>query len=344
MKLPLAVVDDPIFDEHRPPGAEHPERPARLFAARRALETVARDALLVPIAARAATDDELARIHTPAYIDELGRAAGAAQFFDEDTYVSPGSVQAARMAAGGAAELVSALLARRVSRGVALLRPPGHHARPSGAMGFCLLNNVAIAAAHARASGAERVMIVDFDVHHGNGTQESFYDDPSVLFVSLHQWPLYPGTGAVTELGAGDGRGRTVNLPLSPGAGDNVYASAFARVVAPLTAEFDPTLVLFSAGFDAHAADPLGEMQVSADGYGAMVRAVLAALPSRDVPVGMVLEGGYDLAALEASLASALDALTDESSASTAPAAEPAARHAEEIQRAAAAAGAFFRL
>jgi len=340
----LAVVDDPSFDDHRPPPeqAEHPECPARLFAARRAVTRISRQAALLNVPARPASDDELARVHTPAYIERLGRSAGNWATFDEDTYVSPGSVDAARNAAGGALELVNALMDRRATRGVALLRPPGHHARPSGAMGFCLLNNVAVAAAHARARGAERVMIVDFDVHHGNGTQESFYADPNVLFVSLHQFPLYPGTGDIGELGAGDGRGRTVNVPLSPGANDAVYAAAFERIVAPACADFSPNLVLLSAGFDAHAADPLAQMRLSDAGYGEMVRLLRAALPE-DMPIGMVLEGGYDLDALEASLARALEALTSD----TAPAAAlgpVSPRHAQEIARVAAAAGPYFRL
>jgi acetoin utilization deacetylase AcuC-like enzyme len=337
----LAVVDDPTFDEHRPPGAQsdHPERPARLFAARRAVARVANTCALLPVPARPATDDELARIHTPAYIERLGRSAGTWSTLDEDTYVAPASASAARRAAGGAVELVDALLDGRASRGVALLRPPGHHARPGGAMGFCLYNNVAVAAAHARARGAARVMIVDFDVHHGNGTQESFYEDPSVLFVSLHQFPFYPGTGDVLEAGAGDGRGSTVNVPLSRGADDAVYTSAFSRIVAPLGSEFAPSLVLLSAGFDAHAADPLAEMRVSDAGYGAMLRLLVAALPA-GTPIGMVLEGGYDLDALEASLAAALGALVTpaDTSAEDTPrrvaAPDLDARHASELSRA----------
>jgi acetoin utilization deacetylase AcuC-like enzyme len=345
MARALAVVDDPTFDEHRPPGAEgeHPERPARLMAARRAVARVAANTPLLDVPARAATDDELARIHTPAYIETLGRAAGSWGVFDEDTYVAPGSVRAARTAAGGAVELVNALLDDRARRGVALLRPPGHHARPGGAMGFCLLNNVAIAAAHARARGAERVMIIDFDVHHGNGTQEAFYADPSVLFVSLHQFPLYPGTGDLHELGSGDGRGRTINVPLSPGADDAVYATAFSRVVAPLAAEFAPSLLLFSAGFDAHAADPLAEMRLSETAYGAMIRQVRAALPA-EVPIGMVLEGGYDLDALEASLVASLGALAEDEVRAGTPSIEPDPRHALEITRAAQVAEPFFHL
>ncbi|HTQ05815.1 MAG TPA: histone deacetylase, partial [Polyangiaceae bacterium] len=296
----LAVVDEPAFDEHRPP-SEHPERPERLVAARRAVAALAGKANVERVPARPATDDELARIHTPAYIDLLGQSAGRWSYFDADTYLAPASAAAARLAAGGAIELVNTLLAGTVERGVALLRPPGHHARPSGAMGFCLLNNVALAAAHARARGAERVLIVDFDVHHGNGTQEAFYADPSVTFVSLHQFPFYPGTGDVREQGSGEGRGFTVNVPLSAGADDETYAAAFSRIVAPIASELAPNLVLVSAGFDAHRSDPLAEMRLSAWGYGTLV-SMLASAVRAGTPIGMVLEGGYDLDALEASL------------------------------------------
>jgi acetoin utilization deacetylase AcuC-like enzyme len=340
----LAVVDDPSFDQHQPPAdqPEHPECPARLVAARRAVQTLARTVPILPVPARRATQDELCRVHTPAYIEELGRSAGSWATFDEETYAAPGSVNAALTAAGGALELVNALTDGRAERGVALLRPPGHHARPAGAMGFCLVNNVAVAAAHARARGAERVMIVDFDVHHGNGTQESFYADPSVLFVSLHQFPFYPGTGSVGELGSGEGRGHTLNVPLSPGADDAVYAAAFTRIIAPLCAEFAPSLVLLSAGFDAHRADPLAQMQLSEAGYGAMVRSLTGAL-APNVPIGMVLEGGYDLDALEASLGRTLEALTGNVTGDATSGAV-ALRHAEELAGAAAAVGPYFRL
>lgn len=342
MRNSLAVVDDPAFDEHRAP-FEHPERPERLLAARRAVELVAKRATVIGVPARLASEDELARIHTPAYIEALGRSAGKAGFLDEDTYIAPASVSASRRAAGGAVELVDALLDGKASRGVALLRPPGHHARPGGAMGFCLLNNVAIAAAHARARGAERVLIVDFDVHHGNGTQESFYADPSVAFISLHQFPFYPGTGDVGEVGSGDGRGLTVNVPLSAGADDSVYLAAFSRIVAPLASEFAPSLVLLSAGFDAHERDPLAEMKLSDDAYGGMLRTLGAALPAH-TPVGMLLEGGYDLAALEASLAAALGAWLDPPQADPSPTLDPGPRHAAELDRALVAASAHWHL
>jgi acetoin utilization deacetylase AcuC-like enzyme len=210
------------------------------------------------------------------------------------------------LAAGGTVALVDALIDGPHKQGVALVRPPGHHARPDHAMGFCLLNNVAIAAAHARARGLARVAIVDWDVHHGNGTQDAFAADPSVLYVSTHQFPFYPGTGAVLEVGSGEGKGFTVNVPLTAGGGDAVYRAAFERVILPVLAEYKPELILVSAGFDASARDPLAEMTLSADAFGWMGRALRKAA-DRDAQgrIALVLEGGYDLVALEAGLLAA---------------------------------------
>ena len=307
MQKTLALVDDPLFCEHLAP-AGHPERPERLHAARAAIARADIDLHRTDLATRSASNDELGRVHDELYLAQLGQAAGQVGYFDEDTFYSAKSVEAARAGAGAAIVITDALLDRHADFGLALLRPPGHHARPSGAMGFCLLNNVAVAAAHARARGIERVAILDFDVHHGNGTQETFYADPSVLFVSLHQSPLYPGSGAAEENGAGEGRGYTVNIPLSPGAGDAVYAAAIERIVAPVLEAYRPGLLLFSAGFDAHARDPLAQMELTDGGFRAIARRTLAAL-GPGVPVGMVLEGGYDLSGLGSSLAAVLEGL-----------------------------------
>ena len=228
---------------------------------------------------------------------------------DADTFVCPASIPAARRAAGASVVLVDALLSRTSQWGVALVRPPGHHARPSSAMGFCLLNNVAVAAAHARARGLERVLVLDWDVHHGNGTQEMFYADPNVLYVSLHQAPYYPGTGHSDELGVGEGRGYTVNVPLSAGAGDAAYRAAFERLVCPIVEQYKPELTLISAGFDAHERDPLGGMAISDAGYSWLTRAISNTLPPGQ-PVGLVLEGGYDLAGLEGALAASFSSLS----------------------------------
>ena len=307
MQKTLVLVDDPLFCEHIAP-AGHPERPERLHAARAAIARTDFDLHRTDLATRPATDDELVRVHDEAYLAQLGQAAGQVGHFDEDTFYSAHSVAAARAAAGAAIVVTDALLDRRADFGLALVRPPGHHARPSGAMGFCLLNNVAVAAAHARARGCQRVAIVDFDVHHGNGTQEMFDSDPSVLFISLHQFPLYPGSGATSEHGIGEGRGYTLNVPLSAGAGDAVYGAAIERIVAPVLETYRPELLLFSAGFDAHARDRLAQMELSDEGFRTIVRRTLAALDP-GVPVGMALEGGYDLIGLGSSLGAVLAGL-----------------------------------
>jgi acetoin utilization deacetylase AcuC-like enzyme len=302
----LAVIDDALFLEHRAPES-HPERPERLLAARRGVAAANVESKPVELPARDATDEELARVHTERHIDAIGQSAGKSGYYDADTFFSPESTAAARRAAGAASVLIEAL--NEGSRfAAALVRPPGHHARPDTAMGFCLFNNVAVAAAKARASGRERVMIVDFDVHHGNGTQEMFYDDPSVLYLSLHQFPCYPGTGAADEVGTKEGRGFTVNVPLSPGAGDAAYKAAFDRLVAPITEQYAPDLLLLSAGFDGHARDPLAEMSLSENAYAYMISSLLGAL-RKDVPVGLLLEGGYDLEGLEASVRRSVEAL-----------------------------------
>jgi acetoin utilization deacetylase AcuC-like enzyme len=317
MENTIAVVSDPLFMEHyaKGPSGSHPERPERLSAAREALWSAFGPGShhphrLAELPARDASEDELGRVHEPRYVEELSRIAGRQGYLDADTYYAPASHAAAVRAAGGCVAMVDALLDGEAAYGVALVRPPGHHARPGAAMGFCLLNNVAVAAAHARARGCARVAIVDWDVHHGNGTQEIFYADPSVLYVSLHQWPLYPGTGARGEVGSGDGHGATINVPLSPGAGDAAYVAAIDRLAAPALTEFAPDLLLISAGFDAHERDPLAAMCLTDSGYAAMTRRLMAALPDgKSGRVGVVLEGGYDLAALRGSLDATLRAL-----------------------------------
>lgn len=303
------LLSDPRFFQHRSNGY-HPERPERLEAARAAIERS--ELSFSPIAPRPATDDELERVHGEAFLKWLRGLRGESGYIDADTYVGPSSVEVAELAAGGTVALVDALIDGPVKRGVALVRPPGHHARPDHAMGFCLLNNVAIAAAHARARGLERVAIIDWDVHHGNGTQDAFYGDPSVLYVSTHQFPFYPGTGAVLETGEGDGKGFTVNVPLTAGGGDGVYRSAFERVILPVLSDYKPELVLVSAGFDASARDPLAEMTLSAEAFGWMARALRGvADASAKGRIALVLEGGYDLVALESGLLAATKGIVE---------------------------------
>jgi acetoin utilization deacetylase AcuC-like enzyme len=301
------VVDDARFDRHAPIG-HHPERPERLTAARGAIaKAKAAGVRFERIEPRGATDDELARVHDRRFVEALGKLRGERGYLDPDTYVSADSVEIARQAAGSLIAMVDAMMDGPTKKGVALLRPPGHHARPARAMGFCLLNNVAIAAAHARARGLERVAVVDWDVHHGNGTQEIFWTDPQVLYVSTHQSPFYPGTGDADEIGEGRGEGYTVNVPLAANSGDAVYARAFERVILPVVESYAPNLVLVSAGFDASARDPLAQMELSTNAFGWMARELArVAGGSAGGKMALVLEGGYDLVALESGLLSAM--------------------------------------
>jgi acetoin utilization deacetylase AcuC-like enzyme len=298
------LVDDPRFAAHAA-GAYHPERPERLDAARAAVHGAAVGWERVD--AREATSEELERAHDPAFVARLEKLRGARGYLDPDTYISPSSIEVARLAAGGLVAMVDRLLEGGPSRGVALLRPPGHHARAAQAMGFCLLNNVAVAASHAVAKGLERVLVLDWDVHHGNGTQEIFWRDPRVLYMSLHQYPFYPGTGDATEIGAGDGEGYTVNVPLTAHGGDAVYRAAFEQVLLPIAEAYAPELVLVSAGFDAATRDPLAQMEVSSEAFGWMAKELArVADASAKGRIALVLEGGYDLVALEAGLGKAI--------------------------------------
>ena len=304
------LLDDPGFSRHTPLG-HHPERPERLLAARAAVDGARAHVDFSAVNAREASFEELGRVHEASFLESMEKRRGESRYLDPDTYLSEDSVTVAKLAAGGVVAMLDAMLDGPVHQGVALVRPPGHHARPGKAMGFCLFNNVAVAAAHARARGLSRVAIVDFDVHHGNGTQEIFYRDPSVLYVSTHQAPLYPGTGDATETGDGDGRGFTVNVPLSAGGGDDVYRGAFERVVLPVLSEFAPELVLVSAGFDAAMRDPLSEMRLESNAFGWMTRALRGVADASGAGRTMlVLEGGYDLVALEGGLLSAIRGLT----------------------------------
>src|SRR5580658_3724773 len=299
------IVDDPRFERHISPPS-HPERPERLVAARRAVARATAD--FTPVAVRPASDEELARVHDPRFLERLETFRGRSAYIDPDTFVSPESLDTARLAAGSLVAMVDAMMDGPVPRGVALLRPPGHHAGPTRAMGFCLLNNVAVAAAHARARGLDRVAVVDWDVHHGNGTQDIFWRDPHVLYISTHQFPLYPGTGGSDEAGAGEGAGFTVNVPLAAGGDDALYAGAFERIILPILEAYAPQLVLISAGFDAATRDPLAQMDLSSEAFGWMARELgRVADRSADGRMAMVLEGGYDLGSIETGVRSALD-------------------------------------
>ncbi len=291
----------------------HPEQPARMVAIEHELQArgwLGYERVRSPAAARSA----LTAVHPESHVAMIESAAlrGGAQI-DADTLVSPGSFAAASHAAGGAVELVDRLLSGSAPTGFSVHRPPGHHAERARAMGFCLFNSVAVAAQHALSErGCERVMIVDWDVHHGNGTNDIFHGDPRVLFVSLHQSPLYPGTGAARDVGSGDGAGFTVNLPVAPGSGDDDYRALIDHVAVPLARAYAPQLVLISAGYDAHREDPLADCQVTEDGFAAMTRSLQAVAAELAAPIGAVLEGGYDLEALPACVIGTMRALAGE--------------------------------
>ena len=306
----LGYVLDEVFVDHRAPSG-HPERPARAEAVRSALMEAGIGALGRRVDARPATDDELARVHAVGYLDELTRRVpGKTGWLDADTYFSPGTWTAALAAAGGTIQLALDVLHGRSRQGLAVVRPPGHHATRDRAMGFCLINNVAAAAAALRAAGAARVAILDWDVHHGNGTQDIFWDDPSILYLSVHQFPFYPGTGAATELGGRPAIGATVNVGLPGGCGDVEYAAVFDRVFVPKLSVFRPDVLLISAGFDAFQHDPLAGMRVTHAGFAAMARRLRAAAERWSAGrIVAVLEGGYDPPALGRSVVAHLKAL-----------------------------------
>ena len=295
----VGFVYDPIFLRHET-GA-HPENGGRMTATMALLDESGLLAKLRRIDARAATPDELALVHDARYVAAVRRVADeGGGWADPDTLITPASYDVAAHVVGGTLNALDAVMRGDVASAYCLVRPPGHHATPVQAMGFCLFNHVAVAAAHARAKhGIERVAVVDFDVHHGNGTQDAFWDDAGVLYVSTHEYPFYPGTGAATEVGEGAGRGYTVNIPMPHGSGDAEHRRAFEEIVVPALYRYRPQLILVSAGFDAHFADDIAMQQLSVDGYGALVSMLKRA--ADELCGGRIVaaqEGGYHLTAL----------------------------------------------
>ncbi len=298
--MTTAYVTHPRYAEHRLPGYQHPECPDRvhsiweLFAQSGVIDR------LLPLEPRFATRQELEAVHTPTLLDTLALLAtqNKAGMLTPDTYAMPTSFEIARLSAGGALRAVEAVVRGEADNALAVVRPPGHHATADRVMGFCLLSNVAIAAQYALdVLGLQRVLVVDYDVHHGNGTQEIFYSDDRVLFVSTHQYPFYPpNSGALEEIGEGKGEGYNVNIPLVAGHGDASYKAVFEEIIAKVAHRYQPQLVVVSAGFDAHWGDPLAMMRLTLTGYAWMTRRLVElARAFCDGRIVFVLEGGYDL-------------------------------------------------
>jgi acetoin utilization deacetylase AcuC-like enzyme len=308
------IVRDSRFLNHDM-GMGHPESPERLRTIYQMLEEEEmRGQYCEGVSARPATREELELIHTPSYIDLIASTAGKPHFrLDMDTSTSAGSYEAALLASGGLLELIREVMKGTLHNGFALVRPPGHHAESNKAMGFCLFNNAAIGARYAiKNFSVERVLIADWDVHHGNGTQNSFYEDPRVLYFSVHRYGFfYPGTGAATEVGKGKGEGFNVNVPLTSGCGDAEYGNIFERILKPIAFEYKPQLILVSAGFDTHFDDPLGGMEVTEKGFARMTQQLMEiADTTADGRLVLTLEGGYDVSAQGRSVKAVLKELS----------------------------------
>ena len=310
------IVKDERYTEHvMDPG--HPESPERLRVIYRMLEEDGMKGKFVIVKPRDATREELGMIHDASYVDLVASTAGKPQYrLDMDTSTCARSYEAALLAAGGFMELIKAIMEGKLDNGFALVRPPGHHAERDKAMGFCLFNNVAIGAKYAiKKHSLQRVLIVDWDVHHGNGTQHAFYEDPQVLFFSIHRYGFfYPGTGAATEVGKGNGEGFNVNIPLAAGCHDSVYATFFESILKPIALEYRPELVLVSAGFDTYYDDPLGGMEVTPAGFSRLTEIVLEiAEATAQGRVAMTLEGGYNISGQCESVKAVLKELAQDS-------------------------------
>ncbi len=321
------LLTDPLFLKHEP-GWRHPESPARLQSILSVLARAPVEGTKV-VAPRPATEAELASIHTPELRTYLQGLAGTAADIDPDTHMSADSYDAAVLAAGAAVQAVEEVMAGRARNAFALVRPPGHHAEPGRSMGFCLFNNAAIAAEAARRQGAERVLVLDWDVHHGNGTQAAFWERRDVLYQSVHQYPYYPGTGAAHEVGVGAGAGFTVNCGIPGGATDADYSEIFQELFLPIAEAFQPQLILISAGFDAHRDDPIGGMVLSERAFAAMGSAMKSLAES--VCGGrlvLLLEGGYSLEGLSQSVHACVEVLAGRKDSFPTGMTTPDARHA----------------
>ncbi len=314
MSKKTGIVKDNRYLQHSA-GFAHPESPERLAAIYEMLDNPLMSWKFTDIESREATHKEIESIHTPSYVEFIASTAGKRSvYLDPDTATSPETYEIAKLAVGGVCNAIDCVMEGKVDNAFAFVRPPGHHAEKDTAAGFCVFNNIAIGAMHAISKfSLKRILIIDWDLHHGNGTQHSFYGDQRVLYFSTHQYPYYPGTGSISESGRGQGEYYTINVPLSPGAGDAVFVKIFRRILQPVALEFKPELILLSAGFDTYFKDPLGGMRVTPEGFAAMTRILLniadACCKGRFVAV---LEGGYHVDGLTKSVKAVLNEMLDE--------------------------------
>lgn len=295
----------------------HPESPDRLRVIYQTLGEKDMEGLFVEIPSRAATREEIETVHAPSYVDRVAETAGKPHVrLDPDTSTCPASYEAAIWAVGGLLEAIDAVVKGKMDNAFALVRPPGHHAEKARAMGFCLFNNVAIGARHAqKRHGLDRILIVDWDLHHGNGTQNAFYDEKEILYFSTHQYPFYPGTGATNEIGQREGEGYTVNIPLSAGCGNSEYANIYTHILTPIALAYQPQLILVSAGFDIHYNDPIGSMRLAETGFARLMNILKdIARSTCSGRIVLTLEGGYDLTALKESVKAVLLEMRDDDS------------------------------
>ena len=314
MSRKTGIVKDNRYLRHSA-GYCHPESPQRLMGIHEMLDNPDISWKFTPIEAREAQHDEIALVHSPSYVNFIASTAGRDHvMLDPDTATSPDTYHIAKLAVGGVCNAIDSVMSKTVDNAFAFVRPPGHHAGRETAAGFCVFNNIAIGAMHAILNhGLKRVMIVDWDLHHGNGTQSIFYKEPRVLYFSTHQYPYYPGTGGLQEIGQGKAEGYTINVPLRAGAGDSSYVQIFRQIIEPVALQYKPELILLSAGFDAYFNDPLGGMRITPEGFAALTRILLniadACCEGRLVAV---LEGGYHIAGLAKSARCVLEEMLDE--------------------------------
>jgi len=308
------IVYDNRYLLHEPIGF-HPESPQRLTAIYSMLEKEGFTETLKKISPRYATEEEISLKHTPSYIKEVENITkNGSAYLDADTYTCEKSYEIAKLAVGGVLESIDAIISEEITNAFAFIRPPGHHAESSKAMGFCIFNNVAVGAKYVQKKyNLKKILIIDWDLHHGNGTQEAFYNDPTVLYFSTHQYPYYPGTGAFYETGINEGIGYTINIPLNFSCGDTEYIYIFENILKPIAFQFSPDFIIVSAGFDSYVEDPLGGMEVTSKGFGALAESVLKiAEQTCQNRVLFVLEGGYNLDGLAQSAFWTLKAMTGE--------------------------------